>query len=126
MRPLCFYLKENKLFHNSFEQRPLEPPPMFNNMPIRGRRMAQTATWEICHLVGHRTESLLHDGGAPTNAIVRISWSSVAVFMGICSLSLFIFSYSQALQRFSLVQIIEKKIIIKESKIGKKTFSLEL
>ncbi|KAI9565227.1 hypothetical protein GHT06_009010 [Daphnia sinensis] len=28
---------DNKPFHNSFEQRPLEPPPMFNNMPIGGR-----------------------------------------------------------------------------------------
>ena len=35
--PMCCYLKENKPFHNSFEQRPLEPPPMFNNMPIGGR-----------------------------------------------------------------------------------------
>jgi len=25
-------LKENKPFHNNFDQRPLEPPPMFNNM----------------------------------------------------------------------------------------------
>ena len=31
------YLKENKSFHNSFEQRPLEPPPMFNSIPIGGR-----------------------------------------------------------------------------------------
>jgi hypothetical protein len=44
--------------------------------------MAQITTWEICHPVGHLTESMLRDGAAPTSAIVRISWSSVAVSKG--------------------------------------------